>query len=300
MEIFRGNKHQFAETPDYLYTFLDQIYHFDFDPCPKDPQFDGLQIDWGESNYVNPPFQDVTKWLEKAIHEQSKKKSSVFLIPARVMTYHWHKFVMQANEVHFIRGGVAFKGYNEALCVSLCLVIFHKTARQNAFPMIKSVDPGTRSGRARKPIDDTLVKVEEFSIHEKQIHQPCVEFMKTKGLTHVIENDYARIAATIPTNTLILVPNNAEYQFIINTHQECIDNDKVIGLLLRCHTAKAVWSMCSLASEIFFFYGTTNNDRLFSIMGVCVWVFRKEKKYGDTVIQTADHEPEKRNKKLLS
>lgn len=293
-----GKKNQFAETPDYIYTFLDNIYNFDFDPCPKNPQFDGLQIDWGESNYVNPPFLGVAQWLEKAIHEQTKNKSSVFLIPARVLTHHWHKLVMQANEVHFIRGGITFKGYTQSLGTPICLVIFHKTTRQGAFPVVKSVDPGTKSGRPRKPIDATLVNVEQFSIHEKQMYQPCIDFMKTEGLTHVIENDFIRIASDIPTNTLILVPNNAEYQFIINAHRECIDNDKVIGLQLRCHTSSAIWSLCNLASEIFFFYGSGKNNVRFSLRGVCVWVFRRKKIYGDTVIKTANHEPEKRKKQI--
>ncbi len=35
------------ETPDALYKELDDEFHFDFDPCPHNPTFDGLSIEWG-------------------------------------------------------------------------------------------------------------------------------------------------------------------------------------------------------------------------------------------------------------
>ena len=69
-------------TPPELYAELDAEFHFDFDPCPcpKPDGFDGLTCEWGQRNYVNPPFGSIihegkkkgpTAWMRKAILEQS-------------------------------------------------------------------------------------------------------------------------------------------------------------------------------------------------------------------------------------
>jgi hypothetical protein len=49
------------ETPKYFYEELDKEFHFDFDPCPLNegdiaPDKDGLLIEWGQSNFINPPY----------------------------------------------------------------------------------------------------------------------------------------------------------------------------------------------------------------------------------------------------
>lgn len=79
-------------TPPELYAALDDEFHFDFDPCPYPlPEgFDGLTCEWGQSNYVNPPFGSIihegrkkgpTAWVRKAITEWQMGKSVVFVYP---------------------------------------------------------------------------------------------------------------------------------------------------------------------------------------------------------------------------
>ena len=74
-------------TPPDLYEELDNEYHFDFDPCTYPKRFDGLEIDWGKMNYVNPPFRkkdgSPTAFVRKAIEEQSKGNSSVLTLPTQ-------------------------------------------------------------------------------------------------------------------------------------------------------------------------------------------------------------------------
>jgi hypothetical protein len=79
-------------TPPELYAKLDAEFHFDFDPCPYPlpPDFDGLTCEWGQSNYVNPPFGSIihrgkkkgpTAWVRKAIKEWQKGKLVVLVYP---------------------------------------------------------------------------------------------------------------------------------------------------------------------------------------------------------------------------
>jgi len=79
-------------TPPELLEELAQEFNFTFDPCPYPlPEgFDGLTNEWGESNYVNPPFGSIihegkkkgaTAWVRKAIAEHQKGKDVVFLYP---------------------------------------------------------------------------------------------------------------------------------------------------------------------------------------------------------------------------
>ena len=57
---------------------------------PKPADFDGLTCEWGQRNYVNPPFGSIvhqgkkkgpTAWMRKAIEEQRKGKLSVVVYP---------------------------------------------------------------------------------------------------------------------------------------------------------------------------------------------------------------------------
>ena len=47
-------------TPDRVWDIIEDTwsYHKDefFDPCPVNPQWNGLSIDWEKLNYVNPPY----------------------------------------------------------------------------------------------------------------------------------------------------------------------------------------------------------------------------------------------------
>ena len=79
-------------TPPALFADLNARYSFTFDPCPfpKPADFDGLTVDWGQSNYVNPPFGSImhegkkkgpTAWARKAIAESRKGKRVVLVYP---------------------------------------------------------------------------------------------------------------------------------------------------------------------------------------------------------------------------
>jgi len=73
-------------TPPELYERLDAEFHFDFDPCPfPRAQWDGLEIPWGDRNYVNAPFAKkdggIVAWERKALAEAAQGKLVYFLKP---------------------------------------------------------------------------------------------------------------------------------------------------------------------------------------------------------------------------
>jgi len=101
-------------TPDWLYNSLNDEFHFDFDPCPLNANFDGLKIDWKERNFVNPPYnrKDKPLFIAKAYQEWQKGKTCVLLIPVATSTKQFHEIILPNAEIRFLKGRVAFKGYN--------------------------------------------------------------------------------------------------------------------------------------------------------------------------------------------
>ena len=79
------NNHDNWETPSYLYDKLNKEFNFDFDPCPIcfdeiTPDKDGLLIEWGQRNFVNPPYsRKLKKHLLKKQSKNLKKESYVFV-----------------------------------------------------------------------------------------------------------------------------------------------------------------------------------------------------------------------------
>lgn len=121
-----GKQRDEIGTPKELLKELNKEFHFDFDPCPlKRPKWDGLTVDWGESNYVNPPYSQIPKWLQKGITEMKKGNKSVFLVPARTNTKYWHELIApNATEIRFLYRGIAFEGYKDPLAIPLAIIIF--------------------------------------------------------------------------------------------------------------------------------------------------------------------------------
>ena len=96
MSFEKGNKSDdkhYWLTPEDLMAEMQAEFEFDCGPCPfpKPPDYDGLKSEWGQSNYVNPPFgsytdedgkkKGPTAWARKAIEEHAKGKRVVLVYP---------------------------------------------------------------------------------------------------------------------------------------------------------------------------------------------------------------------------
>ena len=107
-------------TPKDLYDRLDEEFNFNFDPCPLNegeilPENDGLLIEWGDVNFVNPPYSRKLKesFVKRAIDFQKQGKTSVLLLPVSTSTALFHDYILpNATSIRFLRGRVKFEGVN--------------------------------------------------------------------------------------------------------------------------------------------------------------------------------------------
>jgi site-specific DNA-methyltransferase (adenine-specific) len=112
-KIHINNDDNYA-TPPELYNELNKRFNFDFDPCPYNEGeilVDGLKIEWGGCNFVNPPYSQKLKeaFVKKAVDEMKKGKTSVFLIPVSTSTKLFHEWIKpNASEIEFVKGRIKF------------------------------------------------------------------------------------------------------------------------------------------------------------------------------------------------
>lgn len=121
------NENDDQATPRKFLKKLNKEFEFTFDPCPLGGKayMDGLKIEWGDCNYVNPPFSEISAWLSKGVEEMEKGKKSVFLIPARTHVAYWfNKVYPFAAEIRFIKRGLRFGDHKKSIPLPLALVIY--------------------------------------------------------------------------------------------------------------------------------------------------------------------------------
>jgi site-specific DNA-methyltransferase (adenine-specific) len=112
-KIHINNDDNYATPPEF-YEELNKRFKFDFDPCPyneKDIDIDGLNIEWGMSTFINPPYSQKLKeaFIKKGIEEMKKGKVCVFLIPVSTSTKLFHDYIKpNATEIEFVRGRIKF------------------------------------------------------------------------------------------------------------------------------------------------------------------------------------------------
>ena len=128
------------QTPKDLYTWLDNQFHFDFDPCPVNPTFDGLSLDWGKRNFVNPPYgSEIKKWVEKAYREAQKDMLVVMLIPSRTDTKYWHEYIMKAHQIWFIKGRLRFGQATNPAPFPSAIVVFKGKKLLDTQPVVSGL-----------------------------------------------------------------------------------------------------------------------------------------------------------------
>lgn len=125
------------ETPQELFSKLDDEFKFDLDVCATHENakcmnyfwkdVDGLKAQWSKRNWMNPPYgREIGKWVKKA----SENPLTVCLLPARTDTKWFHEYIYGKAEIRFLKGRIKFSNKGPAPFPSM-LVIFENPPGQD-------------------------------------------------------------------------------------------------------------------------------------------------------------------------
>jgi hypothetical protein len=135
--FLHSRKNDIVATPKCIVDDISRYLNIDFDPCPLNPEFDGLALDtrWGESNFVNPPFSDIVTWVRRGV---ASGKQCVFLVPARTSSQYWQRHVWPyADAMYFFTDRIQFEGYSDSFSTPMVLVLVN--ARNGRVPRIETL-----------------------------------------------------------------------------------------------------------------------------------------------------------------
>ncbi len=108
-------------TPDRVFEIIKEKWGYSkeemFDPCPENPQWNGLQIDWKKINFVNPPYGKelgekeslLSRFVDKAIREKLNGNHSIMLLPSKTDQDWFHSLISWNFEIKWIRKRLKFK-----------------------------------------------------------------------------------------------------------------------------------------------------------------------------------------------
>lgn len=109
-------------TPPEIFHALDQEFSFGFDVCAEHVtakcheywtiEDDALTQDWsmaggvfGQWLFCNPPYSDITPWVEKAIEAQQAGRGTVMLVMCDPSVKWFARAWEYASEIRFITNG---------------------------------------------------------------------------------------------------------------------------------------------------------------------------------------------------
>lgn len=144
----RQNREQTVFTPwEILHIAQETMGAIMLDPCAArehnttahdnyyHPEQDGLELPWVNGTYVNPPFGDLKRWLEKSVHEyQRGVREQLLLVPVRARSRWWCDYMIDMPTAIAWLKRIKFVGYKQSYPEPLFLVYLG-----NAVPSFKAV-----------------------------------------------------------------------------------------------------------------------------------------------------------------
>ena len=149
-KVMFSSKYNGWKTPIRVFRCLERIFgKFDLDPCTEDnhlnvpnfytPKDNGLIQPWFGNVYVNPPYNEVYRWVRKAITEVKSGRATrvVMLIASRTDTRWFHDIVLPyASWIMFVRGRIRFDGAKNSAPFPSLVVVFESSSKK----IIGSID----------------------------------------------------------------------------------------------------------------------------------------------------------------
>lgn len=119
------SKSDIHETPDQVFDIIGISKELMFDPCPVNPEFDGLKIKWKQTNFVNPPYSLLSQFVEKAHNETMNNNVSYLLLPSKTDQLWFHKYIIpRIKDVIWLQGRLKFKGHKSHATIPHFIIRF--------------------------------------------------------------------------------------------------------------------------------------------------------------------------------
>lgn len=118
--LFTSNSDEWYTPEAFFKECEKEVWKFDLDPCctPETKKWekfftkenDWLSQEWFWNVFVNPPYSNISKWVEKCSRERERVSSIYLLIPARTDTRYFHDYLYKKEwvELRFIKGRLKF------------------------------------------------------------------------------------------------------------------------------------------------------------------------------------------------
>lgn len=126
------------ETPQDFFDTLDAEFGFELDVCALPtsakcaryftPETDAFAHDWRGACWMNPPYSEIGRWIERADQAARDGATVVALIPARTDTAWWWEHCRH-HEIRFVRGRLKFGGSPNSAPFPSAVVVFGRPAR---------------------------------------------------------------------------------------------------------------------------------------------------------------------------
>ncbi len=136
--LFSSNTDEWYTPHDFFQRCSDEVWWFDLDPCASHEnkkaekyftvEDDWLNQEWFWKVFVNPPYSDISKWVEKCSRERERVSIIYLLIPARTDTRYFHDFLYKKEwvELHFIKWRLKFWWAKNSAPFPSLLAVFSK------------------------------------------------------------------------------------------------------------------------------------------------------------------------------
>lgn len=138
-KVLFSSKSDEWSTPQNLFDKLFRLFNFTLDPCAtyenhKLPKYytiedDGLIQNWdNEVVFCNPPYSQISRWVDKCFESYEKCPLICLLIPSRTDTKYFQKMLKSRYcNIYFLPGRLKFSNSKNSASFPSCLCFFSKS-----------------------------------------------------------------------------------------------------------------------------------------------------------------------------